>query len=92
MPKGPQGQWRPADPRACTVHVMKIATGEIVETLDKPFPPSGPPEPEAAERGEAEEVEEQMVDGPIYGSGLPFPRAGQADHPGEISAEVGGEQ
>lgn len=29
MPKGPQGQSRPADTNACAVHVAKIATGEI---------------------------------------------------------------
>ena len=29
MPKGPQGQKRPADVNACAVMVAKIATGEI---------------------------------------------------------------
>ena len=29
MPKGPQGQKRPADVVGCAVHVGKIATGEI---------------------------------------------------------------
>jgi hypothetical protein len=29
MPKGPQGQKRPADANACAVMVAKIATGEI---------------------------------------------------------------
>lgn len=29
MPKGPQGQKRPADMVGCAVHVAKIATGEI---------------------------------------------------------------
>lgn len=32
MPKGPQGQKRPADTNACAVHVAKIATGEIEDT------------------------------------------------------------
>ena len=32
MPKGPQGQKRPADVVGCAVHVAKIATGEIEET------------------------------------------------------------
>ena len=32
MPKGPQGQKRPADAVGCAVHVMKIATGEIEES------------------------------------------------------------
>ncbi len=36
MPRGPQGQKRPADVVGCAVHVMKIATGEITETLDEP--------------------------------------------------------
>ena len=36
MPKGPKGEWRPADPGACAVHVMKIATGEIEETYEAP--------------------------------------------------------
>jgi hypothetical protein len=33
MPKGPKGQKRPADVIGNAVHVMKIATGEIEETL-----------------------------------------------------------
>ena len=33
MPKGPRGQKRPADVIGNAVHVMKIATGEIEETL-----------------------------------------------------------
>ena len=32
MPKGPQGQRRPADAVGCAVHVAKIATGEIKES------------------------------------------------------------
>ena len=32
MPRGPQGQKRPADMVGCAVHVAKIATGEIEET------------------------------------------------------------
>ena len=36
MPKGPNGEWRPAATGACAVHVMKIATGEIAETYDPP--------------------------------------------------------
>jgi hypothetical protein len=37
MPKGPQGQKRPADVIGNAVHVMRIATGEIEE---KPVPKS----------------------------------------------------
>ena len=36
MPKGPQGQWRPAATGACAAHVMKIATGELEETFEPP--------------------------------------------------------
>ena len=36
MPKGPQGQWRPAGAGALAAHVCKIATGEIEETYDPP--------------------------------------------------------
>jgi len=32
MPKGPQGQKRPADVIGNAVHVMRIATGQIEET------------------------------------------------------------
>ncbi|MDA8170218.1 MAG: hypothetical protein M0Z48_00110, partial [Nitrospiraceae bacterium] len=32
MPKGPQGQKRPADVIGCAIKVAKIATGEIEET------------------------------------------------------------
>ena len=37
MPKGPQGQWRPAGVGALAAHVCKIATGEIEETYE-PLP------------------------------------------------------
>ena len=33
MPKGPQGQKRPADAIGCAVHVAKIATGEIEDDV-----------------------------------------------------------
>jgi hypothetical protein len=33
MPKGPQGQKRPADSVGCAVVVAKLATGEITEEL-----------------------------------------------------------
>ena len=36
MPKGPQGQKRPADVIGNAVHVMRIATGEIEETRRDP--------------------------------------------------------
>lgn len=36
MPKGPQGQKRPADTHAAAIMVAKIATGEIEETKPQP--------------------------------------------------------
>ena len=41
MPKGPQGQWRPAGAGALAVHVCRIATGEIEETYEPPRTDSG---------------------------------------------------
>ena len=35
MPRGPQGQKRPADTIGCAVTVAKIATGEIEEEVDQ---------------------------------------------------------
>lgn len=35
MPKGPQGQRRPADVTGNAVHIAKIATGEIEDTALK---------------------------------------------------------
>ena len=35
MPRGPQGEKRPADVVGCAVTVAKVATGEIEETLSK---------------------------------------------------------
>ena len=39
MPKGPQGQWRPAGAGALAAHVCRIATGEIQETHEAPPSP-----------------------------------------------------
>jgi hypothetical protein len=36
MPKGPNGQTRPADAIGLAVHIAKIATGETVDTVLKP--------------------------------------------------------
>jgi len=36
MPRGPQGQRRPADAIGCAIKVAKIATGEINEELKEP--------------------------------------------------------
>lgn len=36
MPKGPRGEWRPADPVGCAVHVGRLTTGEIQETTEAP--------------------------------------------------------
>jgi hypothetical protein len=35
MPRGPQGQKRPADTIGCAVMVAKIATGELTEEEDQ---------------------------------------------------------
>jgi hypothetical protein len=36
MPKGPQGQKRPADLIGCAVMVGKIATGEVEDEMSSP--------------------------------------------------------
>jgi hypothetical protein len=36
MPKGPQGQRRPADAIGCAIMVGRLATGEIIEVLKEP--------------------------------------------------------
>jgi hypothetical protein len=36
MPRGPQGQKRPADTIGCAIMVAKIATGEIEEEVKEP--------------------------------------------------------
>ncbi len=38
MPKGPNGEWRPADSNSAAVMVAKIATGEIPEQFSKLSP------------------------------------------------------
>ncbi|MEA2906654.1 MAG: hypothetical protein QOI12_4041 [Alphaproteobacteria bacterium] len=35
MPRGPKGEKRPADVIGNAVHVMRIATGEVEEEIDK---------------------------------------------------------
>jgi hypothetical protein len=37
MPRGPKGEKRPADVVGNAVHVMRIATGEIEETVAAPM-------------------------------------------------------
>ena len=46
MPKGPQGQWRPAGDNECAALVCRIATGESPEVFE-------PPEPTPKERAAA---------------------------------------
>ena len=36
MPRGPQGQWRPAGTNECAAHVCRIATGEIEDSTEPP--------------------------------------------------------
>lgn len=40
MPRGPRGEKRPADVIGNAVHVMRIATGEIEDTVDAPASPA----------------------------------------------------
>jgi hypothetical protein len=49
MPRGPNGERRPADVIGNAVHVMRIATGEIKE--DNLTPQSGDKNPAAVELG-----------------------------------------
>ena len=50
MPRGPNGEYRPADPVGCAVMVAKIATGELEDdghpwkppAQDKRRPPAEP--------------------------------------------------
>jgi hypothetical protein len=49
MPRGPQGQKRPADVIGNAVHVMRIATGEIED--DIPTPESEGKDPAAVALG-----------------------------------------
>ena len=53
MPKGPKGEWRPADPVACAVHVMEIATGLREETYEPPADRRRPKPPDAKLGGRA---------------------------------------
>lgn len=38
MPKGPNGERRPADTIGLAVHVARIATGEVEDTREAPSP------------------------------------------------------
>ena len=51
MPRGPKGEWRPADPVACAVHVGRIATGEIKETHEAPRRPDPTADKARASKG-----------------------------------------
>ena len=80
--RGPQGQLRPVNTGECAVHVMKIATGEVVERVQKPPLPEEPPRVFARARNvtKASEVdarggEEAPPPHPMYGPGLPPPGA-----------------
>jgi hypothetical protein len=41
MPRGPKGEKRPADVIGNAVYVMRIATGEIEETVSEPLTEGG---------------------------------------------------
>ena len=51
MPRGPQGQWRPANPVAAGVHIAKLATGEIEEICEAPPRPSPTADSRRASKG-----------------------------------------
>ena len=65
MPRGPQGQKRPHSTNAAAVHVMKIATGQIEESVAPP-----PPEPPRATVVREGPPEDCLDDLPILGSHL----------------------
>ena len=51
MPKGPQGQWRPAGAGALAAHVCRVATGEIEEIYKDPPRPSAVADSKRASKG-----------------------------------------
>ncbi|MCY4661137.1 MAG: RNA-binding protein [Acidobacteria bacterium] len=53
MPRGPKGEWRPADPVACAVHVAKIGAGLIEETYEPPVEHRRPTPPDPKTGGRA---------------------------------------
>lgn len=53
MPRGPKGEWRPADPIANAIHVAKIGAGLIDETYEPPADQRRPKPPDAAAGGRA---------------------------------------
>ena len=38
MPKGPNGEWRPAGDNECAAHVCRVLLGEQPETYEAPEP------------------------------------------------------
>ena len=36
MPKGPNGEWRPAGDNECAAHVCRVLLGEMLETYEAP--------------------------------------------------------
>ncbi len=51
MPKGPKGEKRPADVIGAAVKVMRIATGEVAEDIDKPDAGKNPAAVELGRKG-----------------------------------------
>ncbi len=51
MPKGPKGEKRPADVIGAAVKVMRIATGEVEEDIDKPDAGKNPAAVELGRKG-----------------------------------------
>ena len=57
MPKGPKGEKRPADVIGAAVKVMRIATGEVEEDIDKPDAGKNPAAVELGRKGGAARAE-----------------------------------
>lgn len=51
MPKGPKGEKRPADVIGAAVKVMRIATGEVEEDIDRPDAGKNPAAVELGRKG-----------------------------------------
>ncbi len=51
MPRGPKGEKRPADVIGAAVKVMRIATGEVEEDIDKPDAGKNPAAVELGRKG-----------------------------------------
>ena len=62
MPRGPKDEWRPADPIANAVHVVKMGGGPIEETYEPPADRRRPPEAGDRARAAGMTPEERFAD------------------------------